>query len=172
LSYGQFANAFYQGVNLDPLFGHINTDNADLSGLKQTKAKVVTYHSTNDTVIPLRGTINYYTRVANLDGGFAKTQQYNRLFIIPGMDHCLGMTQPSGVAGPPATVNSVPVKLTIFGGDLYTALTNWVENGTAPASGTLKSADASTSQLLCPYPQKASYNGTGAISAASSYTCK
>jgi feruloyl esterase len=55
---------------------------------------------------------------------------------------------------------------------LFTAVTNWVENGTAPASITLQSANASASQLLCPYPQKPTYSGTGAITAAASYTCK
>ncbi len=57
-------------------------------------------------------------------------------------------------------------------GQLFSAMTNWVENGTAPASITLQSADASASQLLCPYPQKPTYSGTGAITAAASYTCK
>ena len=51
-------------------------------------------------------------------------------------------------------------------------MTNWVETGTAPATITLQSADASASQLLCPYPQKPTYSGAGAITAAASYTCK
>ena len=52
-------------------------------------------------------------------------------------------------------------------------MTNWVETGIAPASITLQSADASASQLLCPYPQKPTYSQrTGAINAAASYTCK
>jgi feruloyl esterase len=51
-------------------------------------------------------------------------------------------------------------------------VTSWVESGTAPATITLQSADASASQLLCPYPQKPTYGGTGSIAAAASYTCK
>ena len=70
---------------------------------------------------------------------------------------------------PPATVNSVPLPAA---GQLFSVMTNWVETGAAPASVTLKSADASASQLLCPYPQKPTYGGTGSITAAASYTCK
>ena len=70
---------------------------------------------------------------------------------------------------PPANANSVPLPVA---GQWFSALTNWVENGTAPATITLQSADASASQLLCPYPQKPTYSGTGAITAAASYACK
>ncbi|XAH25158.1 tannase/feruloyl esterase family alpha/beta hydrolase [Xylophilus sp. GW821-FHT01B05] len=169
LSYGALANAFDQGIKLQPFFGNINTDNADLSGVKQSKAKILHYHGLSDGLIFPQGSINYYTRVANLDGGFASTQQYNRLFLIPAMGHCGGIGSQSGTAGPAATVNSVPLPAT---GQLYAAMTDWVEKGTAPASLTIKSADASASQLLCPYPQKPTYSGSGAINATGSYACK
>jgi feruloyl esterase len=66
-------------------------------------------------------------------------------------------------------MNSVPLPAA---GQLFTAMTGWVENGTAPATITLQSADASASQLLCPYPAKPTYAGTGSVTAAASYTCK
>jgi len=37
-------------------------------------------------------------RVANLDGGFAKTQAYDRLFLIAGMGHCSGVGTAQGTA--------------------------------------------------------------------------
>jgi feruloyl esterase len=161
LSYAGLANAFNQGVALQPFFGNINTDNPDLSGVKQTKAKIIHYHGLNDTLIFPQGSINYYTRVANLDGGFASTQQYDRLFLVPGLSHCFGVGTQSGTAGPAATANSVPLPAGTFDGQWFSVMTDWVENGNAPASITVQSADASTSQLLCPYPQKATYKGTG-----------
>ena len=50
-------------------------------------------------------------RVANLDGGYANTQKYDRLFMIAGMGHCAGVGTAQGTAGvsPPATTNSVPL---------------------------------------------------------------
>ncbi len=171
LSYGQLANALAQGIALQPFFGNINTDNPDLSGAKTSGAKILQYHGSADVLIPTPNSVNYYTRVANLDGGFAKTQAYDRLFLIAGMGHCSGVGTQQGTVGvsPPATTNSVPLPAP---GQLFTAMTNWVETGTAPATITLQSADASASQLLCPYPQKPTYSGTGAITAAASYTCK
>jgi hypothetical protein len=171
LTYGQLANAFAQGIALQPFFGNINTDSADLGAAKSSGAKILQYHGSADVLIPTPNSVNYYTRVANLDGGFAKTQAYDRLFLIAGMGHCSGVGTQQGTAGvsPPADVNSVPLPAA---GQLFTAVTNWVENGTAPASITLQSANASASQLLCPYPQKPTYSGSGAINAAASYTCK
>jgi feruloyl esterase len=176
LSYGGFANAFAQGINLQPILGNINTDNADLTALKKTKAKVLHWHGMNDQVIFVQGSINYYTRVANLDGGFAKTQEYDRLFLVPAMGHVFGIGEQSGVAGPAATPNSIPLlyrgPIDSYAGQMFSVIKDWVENGNAPSSITVTSADASASQLLCPYPQKATYNGTGAINSAASYTCK
>ena len=171
LSYGQLANAFAQGIALQPFFGNINTDNPDLSGAKASGAKILQHHGSADVLIPTQNSVNYYTRVANLDGGFAKTQAYDRLFLVAGMGHCGGVGTQQGTVGvsPAATVNSVPLPAA---GQLFTAMTNWVENGTAPATITLQSADASASQLLCPYPQKPTYAGAGAASAAASYTCR
>jgi len=74
-----------------------------------------------------------------------------------------------------ASTSHLPHKIVFIraaNGQLFTALTNWVEAGTAPATITLQSADASASQLLCPYPQKPTYSGTGAVTAAASYSCK
>jgi Tannase and feruloyl esterase len=171
LTYGQLANAFAEGIALQPFFGNINTDSADLSAAQKAGVKILQYHGSADVLIPTPNSVNYYTRVANLDGGFAKTQAYDRLFLIAGMGHCSGVGTQQGTAGvsPPATTNSVPLPAT---GQLFTAMTSWVESGTAPATITLQSADASASQLLCPYPQRPTYSGAGAINAAGSYTCK
>ncbi len=171
LSYGQLANAFAQGIALQSFFGNINTDSADLSGAMTSGAKILQYHGSADVLIPTAGSINYYTRVANLDGGFAKTQAYDRLFLVAGMGHCGGVGTQQGTVGvsPPATNNSVPLPAS---GQLFSAMTSWVESGTAPATITLQSADASASQLLCPYPSKPTYSGTGSVTAAASYTCK
>jgi hypothetical protein len=171
LTYGQLADAFAQGVALQPFFGNINTDNADLSAAQKAGVKIVQYHGSADVLIPTANSINYYTRVANLDGGFAKTQAYDRLFLIAGMGHCSGVGTAQGTAGPAVTTANFAQPAA---GQLFSVMKAWVEGGaaSAPASVTVTSPDASTSQLLCPYPQKATYSGTGAISAAASYTCK
>jgi hypothetical protein len=43
---------------------------------------------------------------------------------------------------------------------------------TGPDRIDVTSSDATVSIPLCLYPQKVSYNGTGAVTAAASYSCK
>ena len=170
LTYGQLANAFDQGIALQPFFGNINTDSADLSAAKAAGVKVVQYHGSADILIPTTNSINYYNRVANMDGGYAQTQAYDRLFLIGGMGHCSGVGTAQGTSGvsPPITASNLPLPAA---GQLFSAMTTWVETGTAPATITLQSTDASASQLLCPYPQKPTYSGNGSITASASYAC-
>ena len=49
LTYGQLANAFAQGIALQPFFGNINTDSADLNG-----AKTAAPRSSSTTASPTR----------------------------------------------------------------------------------------------------------------------
>jgi feruloyl esterase len=169
LSYGGLANVLSQGASLQPWFSNIETDNADLSGVQKAGAKILHYHGVNDEAIPVQGSIQYYNRVAALDGGFANTQKYNRLYLVPAMGHCGGIGGADGSASPALTANNVPAPAS---NQLYTALTQWVENGTAPTQVDIQSADASASGRLCPYPSKAVYNGTGSVTSAASYACK
>jgi hypothetical protein len=45
-------------VALQSSFGNINTDNADLTRLRDSGAKVITYHGLADQLITPQGSIN------------------------------------------------------------------------------------------------------------------
>jgi feruloyl esterase len=169
LTYPDLANAYYQGIALQPFFGNINTDNPDLSKARDGGAKILNYHGLADVLITPMGSINYFTRLSNVVGGFTEAQKFDRLFLVPGMGHCSGVGTVSGASGPAATVNSVPLPVT---DQFFNALVGWVEKSTAPTTLVLGSADGSVTLPVCPYPQKATYNGSGAITAAASYACK
>jgi hypothetical protein len=169
LTYAGLANAFAQGVALQPFFGGINTDDPDLRAARDRGVKILSAHGLADTLITPAGSLNYYTRVSNVVGGFAATNAFNRLYFVPGMGHCSGVGSVSGTAGPAANANSVPLPAN---NQLFDALVAWVENKNAPTSLVLNSANSSVSQPICPYPQKATYNGSGAITLAASYSCK
>ena len=67
---------------------------------------------------------------------------WSRLYLAPGMGHCGGG----------------PVALDSF--DMLSALVDWVEKGTAPASVTATGrALPGRSRPLCAYPQHAHYKG-------------
>jgi Tannase and feruloyl esterase len=92
-------------------------------------------------------------------GGLGSTQSFARLFLAPGNGHCGGDS--TGPVASPA-------------GEL-TALTSWVEHGTAPstllASETNSSGAVTETRPLCAYPDGAVYNGSGNISDAASFHC-
>ena len=90
-------------------------------------------------------------------GGPEKTADFFRLFMVPGMDHCsiLPGTGPDRF-------------------DVLTALEQWVEKGTAPetitASQVKKDGTVIRTRPLYPYPQEATYKGTGNVNDATNFT--
>ena len=122
LSYAQLNTAFDLGIELQPLFGHINTDQADLHLFRNMGGKVLSYHGLADQLVPPQGTVNYYNRVAMEMGGFAAIQSFYRLYLVPGMNHGFGNGSPAPGAVPPLPTNA----------DLYRLLTDWVEKGIEP----------------------------------------
>lgn len=169
LTYADMAVAHAQGIAMQPFFGRIDTNNADLSRLRASGGKVISYHGMGDTLITAAGSANYFTRVANLQGGYHEVHTFNRLFMVPAMGHCAGIGSVSPSSGPAANTNSVPLPAT---GQFFNALVDWVENGVAPSRLDIRSADSSVSMPLCPYPQKASYNGSGAATDTANYSCR
>lgn len=169
LSYADLATAYGLGDALQPAFGRINTDNPDLTALRNRGAKVVHFHGWGDQLIPPAGSIHYYTRMADAVGGIAEAQKFNRLFMVPGLGHCGGVGSVSGSAGPAANANTVPLPAA---GQMFDALVGWVESNAAPDRIVLQSADASMSMPVCPFPAVATYSGSGPVTSASSYACQ
>lgn len=163
LSYAQLANAYDRGVALQPEFGGINTDNPDLSAFMNRGGKVLTWHGLADELVVPQGTVNYYHRVAAQMGGMANVQSFFRLYLAPGLGH----GTPNGTSNPAAVIPN------FSNGQMYAALTAWVEKGTAPDQMPLQvtSGGATRSMNLCVYPKKITYlSGDPAI--AASYACQ
>jgi hypothetical protein len=69
-------------------YGNIfGTDNPDLQAFKNNNGKLLLIHGLWDELIVPQGTIDYYKRVQEKMGGISKTQDFARLFLIPGLDH-------------------------------------------------------------------------------------
>jgi len=128
---------------------------------------MLTYHGLSDPLVSSQSSIDYYTRTAHLLGGDAATQQFHRLFMVPGMGHCIGIGSVNGITGVSPRAN--PPLLTA--GQMYNALVDWVEHGNAPTTITVTTADNTVSRPLCMYPKKLTYV-SGDVNAAASYTCK
>jgi len=117
--------------------------------------KLLIYHGYDDLIISPYSSIWFYEDLAQENGGYEKVQQNARLFMVPGMQHCvLG-------AGP----NSF---------DTLSALEQWVEKGIAPdaipATHSTNNAVDRT-MPLCKFPEEAHYKGSGDLKSVSSWSC-
>ena len=101
---------------LTALNGLNDSTDPDLSAFQRAGGKIIIWQGFADSAINPFGTITYYKAVAQDSGGFTASQQFSRLYMIPGGYHCLG-------GGSPA--------VTV---DLLDPLLRWVENGTAPGA--------------------------------------
>jgi len=117
--------------------------------------KLLIYHGYDDLIISPYSSIWFYEDLAQENGGYEKVQQNARLFMVPGMQHCvLG-------AGP----NSF---------DTLSALEQWVEKGIAPDAIPATHSTNNTvdrTMPLCKFPEKAHYKGSGDPNSASSWSC-
>ncbi|MBW1689968.1 MAG: tannase/feruloyl esterase family alpha/beta hydrolase, partial [Deltaproteobacteria bacterium] len=130
----------------------------DLSKFKEKGGKMILYHGWADSIVTPWLTVDYYETVVKKMGGLEQTQEFFRLFMVPGMDHC------SILPG------KGPDKF-----DVLTALENWVEKGVAPAhiiaSKLAKEGKVVCTRPLCVYPKVAKYKGTGSPDDAANFTC-
>jgi hypothetical protein len=136
----------------------IDSSDPDLSGLQKSGGKLLVWHGAADNVIFPQDSIQYHKEVEQQMGASGRTlDNFFRLFMAPGVDHCAGGSIDG--AGPT---------------DPLTSLVDWVENRKAPtelAAATLPTAKSHFTRKLCPYPLVARYDGHGNASAAESFYC-
>ena len=170
LSYGQMADAYDQGLVLQPSFAHINTDDANLRPFRKSGGKMIMYHGLADVLIMPQGSRNYYERVIRELGGLHEVQKFYRFFYVPGMAHGFsnGTTNPN--ANPPLPGGAGADGVADGTSQLYDALTAWVEKGKAPERIDISTPDKTKSRPICAYPEKAKYVH-GDVNTASSYVC-
>lgn len=146
---------------LEPLFA------PDLRRFDAAGGKLLVYTGWNDSIEGVLNTVEYYELAETIAGGRAATQDFFRLFVVTGMNHC------SGGQG-------------AFAIDYLSALERWVERGEAPEkligahvrTNDLVSADAKEqferrlrfpldpayvefTRPIFPYPSRTKYSGRG-----------
>jgi feruloyl esterase len=148
----------------------LNSIDPDLTRFRAHGGKLIQYHGFSDPEVPPKTSIKYYESVVKFPSGSSaassepesrkQTQEYYRLFMVPGMNHCSG--------GPGANVF-----------DMLTPLVQWVEQDVAPDSvvathyvNNTPAQGVAFTRPLCPYPQEAEYKGTGDTNDAASFVCE
>ena len=128
----------------------------NLQPFVQRRGKLLMYHGWSDALVAPRASVNYYNSVLARMGGAAKTSGWIRLFMVPGMGHCRGGDGPNTF-------------------DAVGALNDWVDNGRPPdrlVASHATNGRVDRTRPLCPYPQLATYKGTGSIDDADNFTCQ
>ena len=113
--------------------------------------KLILYHGLSDQGLSPLDTVAWYDKLKASTGG--TTQDWARLFLVPGMTHC---------SGGKATDRF----------DMLTAIQNWVEKGQAPDRVIARGKSfPGVSRPLCPYPKVARYVG-GDPKSEQSFDCR
>jgi feruloyl esterase len=153
----------------------MNATDVTFDGFKARRGKFIAYAGMVDSIVtPLSSVHHYQSVVAAQDkspaAALAKTQEFYRLFLAPGVGHCGGGPGPNefGQAGGNGDAEH----------DLVVALEHWVEQGVAPTHiiatkyvGDEKSKGIALTRPLCPFPQVAKYKGSGDLADAASFAC-
>lgn len=152
----------------------LNANNPDLTAFKAHGGKLVQYHGWADPLVASLNSVNHFNSVVAFEqqngatNPVAATQSYYRLFMAPGMGHCSGGPGLNSFGNVTSNSGSGPAS-----SDLFTALETWVEQGTAPAQVIATNAPSATmTRPLCPYPQHATYTGSGNTNVAANFVCQ
>lgn len=141
-------------------FTEVNTvsaaDRVDYQSFKARNGKLLMTHGWNEASMPGTFAAQYFDRVAEANGGVNATQEFFRLFMVPGKFSCSG--------GSPGGQEI----------DLLTAMEDWVAGGRAPdaliaTTMPTREGDAKRTRPLFPYPSYGEYSGVGDPARAENY---
>ena len=150
--------------------GDLDATSPDLSRFQARGGKLIMYHGWNDPAISAWNSIAYYESVQKAMGE-AETGSFLRLYMAPGMEHCVGGPGPSSFGQLGLVATNGPK----YG--VFDALAGWVEKG-VPAETVIatKYAPQDNNKVmmtrpLCPYPAVARYKGAGDTNDAANFAC-
>jgi len=149
----------------------LNATDPDLKAFSARGGKLILYHGWNDAALPPVNTINYFQSVV-VKLGQRPASSFMRLFMAPGVQHCVGGPGPDNFGQMVTSTQSDPQH------DMTLALERWVEDGVAPEQiiatkrqGTPPQATVLRTRPLCPYPKVARYKGSGSTDEAANFNC-
>lgn len=140
-------------AKIEDLHLMLDATDTDLSAFRRRGGKLIMYFGWADPQLnPMMG-VEYYEQVAEKTG--ASTNDFYRLFMVPGMFHCGG-----------------GVGTSTF--DTATQLVKWVEAGEAPErieASRVVAGKVVRTRPLCVYPQVARYKGSGSVDESANFAC-
>ncbi|GKZ26950.1 hypothetical protein AbraCBS73388_003466 [Aspergillus brasiliensis] len=176
------------------LADHLNPGNAtagqyDISEFANRGGKFIHYHGLSDSYVSPGASTFYYDQAKSAvqANGVDDVDDFYRMFLIPGMEHCYNtppdMNAPWYIAGADqaSTINTSTWSVPGYRDaqhDVVLAMMAWVENGTAPDSiiATVWKNDTTAEEVrrqrpVCHYPYQARYIGKGDPGEAANWEC-
>jgi hypothetical protein len=180
----QDRNWSFHGFDLDKgradaerVVGHImNADDVSFAGFKAHGGKFIQYAGMTDSIVTPLSSVKFYQSVVAAQGhssdpaALARTQEFYRLFLAPGVGHCGGGAGPNqfGQAGGSGDAEH----------DMVVALEQWVEKGVPPTRIVAtkfvsddKAKGVAMTRPLCAFPQVPKYKGSGEATDAANFVC-
>lgn len=153
----------YQSINFDSHvaaadrseIARVNASNPDISAFVRRGGKLILSGGWNNALVPAGAVLDYYKNVETKIG-IKETRDGVRLYMVPGMIECNG--------GPGTDTF-----------DTLGAMRRWVENSQAPTAipaSRVEHGKVVRTRPLCPYPQVATYRGSGSTDDARSFVCR
>jgi feruloyl esterase len=154
----------------------MNANDMNFTGFKAHGGKFIAYAGMVDSIVTPLSSVRSYDAVAAVQGATSdpasqtKTQQFYRLFLAPGVNHCGGGPGPNQFGQADGTGDAEH--------DMVVALERWVEKGLPPTHIVAtkfvsddKAKGVAMTRPLCPFPQIATYKGSGDIANAANFSC-
>lgn len=144
----------------------LHADDSRIAPFTRRGGKLILYHGWSDALVAPVPTIDWFETATRSPGVDPASL---RLFMAPGVDHCVGGTGPDlfGGAGGDAPVVDADH-------DMLSALERWVDEGRAPEriiATRLLSRGGRRTRPLCAYPQVARWIGRGSTDEAGNFIC-
>lgn len=167
-------HALWMSENPKSPIGGITRTNPDLSAFRESGGKLIQFHGWSDQAMSAGLYPRYYSEVVALHpgpDGLARTRDYHRLFMVPGMGHCREGDGPVNFGA----LTHIPSPVIDADHDILEALDRWVDKGVAPdriIATEFDQAQRPQRQMpLCPWPEVATFVA-GDANRAESFACR
>ena len=133
----------------------VSASNPNVSDFVRRGGRLILSGGWNNALVPAGAVVDYYTRVRSTIGA-PDTDRSVRLYMVPGMIECNG--------GPGTDTF-----------DMLGAMRRWVERSQAPSeviASRVEHGRVVRTRPLCPYPQTATYKGSGSTDEAKNFMCR
>jgi feruloyl esterase len=142
----------------------------DFDAFRARGGKFIFFQGWADSVITPMMDVDFYSRVAARYGQ-ARTDDFFRFFLLPGMGHCSGGPGFSHIGG----ATGAPVK-DDPDHDMVKALDLWVTKNQAPSlfigAHISDAKEVIATRPICRFPLEAGYTGRGDSKRAENFTCR